>query len=283
MTATTPAAQRYSPRPLTEGERWTAEVLADLRRCGYRPAAWRRFVAASFDRAFASRRERPGMARQARRWAGLGAGAWVGACAATRRSDEVHARPAAGLLWWLAVWQMLEWHLGMAEGGDGRPRERLSPADGVTLFRFWLVPAIPALRRSPGGLPAVIALGGLTDGLDGALARRSGRTRLGRDLDTTADLAFVTTVATSARAEARLSPLAFSALAARHLAGVALASGAVLGRARRPAIRARPWGAVLRFGGLAVSAAGARGAGTALVVAGCAVPPRSTAAHLSRA
>jgi len=34
---------------------------------------------------------------------------------------------------------MLDWHLGMAEGGDGRPRERLSPADAITLARFWLV------------------------------------------------------------------------------------------------------------------------------------------------
>jgi len=33
---------------------------------------------------------------------------------------------------------MLDWHLGMAEGGDG-PRELLSPADAITLARFWLV------------------------------------------------------------------------------------------------------------------------------------------------
>jgi hypothetical protein len=54
---------------------------------------------------------------------------------------------------------MLDWHLGMAEGGDGRPRARLSPADAVTLARFWLVPAVPAAALA-GALPAVIVLGG---------------------------------------------------------------------------------------------------------------------------
>jgi len=81
----------------------------------------------------------------------------------------------------------------MAEGGDGRPRERLSGADAVTLARFWLVLVVPAVARSPAGLPLVIALGGLSDWADGALARRSRRTRLGRDLDSTADLALLAT------------------------------------------------------------------------------------------
>ena len=40
-------------------------------------------------------------------------------------------------------------------------------------------------------LAVMIALGGVSDGLDGVLARRDGRTRLGRDLDTFADLFFL--------------------------------------------------------------------------------------------
>jgi phosphatidylglycerophosphate synthase len=123
----------------------------------------------------------------------------------------------------------------------------------------------------------------LTDWLDGSLARRRGRTRLGRDLDTTADLAFLTTTAIAARGAGRLSPLGYSVLTARHTLGLAVSLAAVFGRARRPAIRARPWGAALRISGLAICAAGATRAGTALLVAGCVIPPRSTAAHLSPA
>ena len=110
---------------------------------------------------------------------------------------------------------MLDWHLGMAEGGDGVARSRLAVADAVTLARFWLVPALPAAARSG--------------------------------------------------------------------AGLALSLTAVFGRARRPAIRARPWGALLRVAGLALCAAGRERAGTPMLVAGCAVPPRSTAPQLSPA
>jgi len=91
---------------------------------------------------------------------------------------------------------MLDWHLGMAEGGDGVARSRLAVADAVTLARFWLVPALPAAARNGAALPA---------------------------------------------------------------------------------IRARPWGALLRVAGLALCAAGRERAGTPMLVAGSAVPPRSTA------
>ena len=178
---------------------------------------------------------------------------------------------------------MLDWHLGMAEGGDGVARSRLSLADAVTLARFWLVPALPAAARGGAALPAVIVLGGATDWLDGTLARRSGRTRLGRDLDTTADLAFFGVAAIAAHRAGRLTRPGSSAIGVRHATGLALSLAAVFGRARRPAIRARPWGALLRVGGLALCTAGWERAGTPILAAGCAVPPRSTAPHLSHA
>ena len=223
------------------------------------------------------------MARQARLWSVAGTGCWLGASAAARRRPDLRLRPLPGVLWWLAVWRMLDWHLGMAEGGDGRPRERLSPADAVTLARFWLVPATFATTRSPRGLASVIVLGGLTDWVDGKVARHHGRTRLGRDLDTFADLFFLLSAAAAAHRAHCLGPVGAAAVAARHAAGVALASGAVFTRARRPAIRARPWGALLRFGGLALAAAGNRRTGTTALVAGCLVPPKRTAPRLSLA
>ena len=274
------AAQRYSPRPLTEGEVWTAEVLAELRRCGYRPSAWRRFLGSSLQRSRATRHSRPVLAAQARRWGLYGALAWLGLCRACRE-ENVDLRVLPGLAWWLVVWQMLDWHLGMAEGGDGQARIRLSSADAITLTRFWLVPTLPAVAKSPTGLPAIIIAGGVTDWLDGALARRHGRTRLGRDLDTTADLAFFIAAAVSARSANRMTPAACWAIVGRAALGVALASVAVFARARRPAIRARAWGAVPRTVGLGMLTAGSRRLGTATLLLGCIVPPRSTASHLS--
>lgn len=277
------AAQRYSPRPLTDGERWTAATLAELRQRGYRPTAWVAFLRSSLVRSARARRERPRMACQGRAWGMCGAVAWVASCAAARGHADLRLRAVPGLVWWFAVWRMLDWHLGMAETGDGRPRERLSPADAITLARFWLVPAARGTARSSRGLPTVILLGGLSDWLDGRVARRHGRTRLGRDLDTTADLAFLTAIALAGRAEGRIPPLGFAVLTVRHTLGLAVALGAVFGRARRPAIRARPWGAALRIGGLAICATGARRPGTLILVAGSLVPPRSIAPHLSRA
>jgi phosphatidylglycerophosphate synthase len=274
-------AQARAPRPLTEGERWTVDALAELRARRFRPRAWRRFLERSLRRSAEARAARAEMAAQARRWAAIGGAAWIVACALSRRHACVRLNCAAGLAWWAAVWRMLDWHLGMAEGGDGVPRRRLSPADAVTLLRFWLVPLVAGVRDSRRGLPAVIIVGGAGDWLDGALARRSGHTRLGRDLDTTADLAFLSVAATAARRADRLPALGAWAVGARHAAGLALALTAFFGRARRPAIRARPGGALLRVGGLVLAVTGARRTGTALLLAGCATPARSTSRHIS--
>jgi len=172
---------------------------------------------------------------------------------------------------------MLDWHLGMAEGGDGRLRPRLAGADAVTLGRFWLVPAAWGTRQTRWLFPAVIAVGGASDWADGALARRAGRTRLGRDLDTTADLAFLTVAVAAALDADKLHPAAAAALGCRHAVGLTLSLGAYFGRARRPAIRARASGGVARVVGLTLAASGMPKSGAAILMAGCLVPPRSTA------
>ena len=133
------AAQRYSPRRLTEGERWTAQELSKLRSRRYRPRAWAAFIAEASRRSSVSRSRRPQMARQAQVWGVAGATLWTIVCGASR-TENPRFPFLRGLAWWFGVWRMLDWHLGMAEGGDGHPRERLSPADAITLARFWLVP-----------------------------------------------------------------------------------------------------------------------------------------------
>jgi len=62
---------------------------------------------------------------------------------------------------------------------------------------------------------------------------------------------------------------------ARYALGASLSVALTFGRARRPALRARRVGGPLRFGGLLAAGAGRRRAGTALVLAGCAIPPGS--------
>ncbi len=167
------AAHRYSPRPLTDGEQWTAGALSELRRGGYRPHAWRSFLQSSLKRSRTTGASRPSLARQGRRWGAYGALAWLLTCRASRDIKSVELRVLPGLAWWLATWQMLDWHLGMAEGGDGQPRAQLSPADAVSLARFWLIPTVPAVARSSTGLPAVIALAGANR----LARRRAGPTR----------------------------------------------------------------------------------------------------------
>src|SRR3954447_15822954 len=119
-------------RNLTDGERWTRELLDRLRADGFSARAWRRFLSDAFVRARAVRTRRPDLVRQSRRWgaAGLVAalpfGAW----------------PAAH---WALWWAMVDWHLGMAETSDGAARS-LGPADALTLTRIW---AAPVVRRHP--------------------------------------------------------------------------------------------------------------------------------------
>src|SRR5207253_9295530 len=82
------AWRRFSPRPLTAGERWTALELEALRDRRYAPHAWVVFLRHSLARAAATRRARAGLARQSRRAGLVGA---VGALAARQT-----ARRAAG-------------------------------------------------------------------------------------------------------------------------------------------------------------------------------------------
>jgi len=181
---------------MTGGERWAASELGALRAGRFVPRAWWRFLRASFARSASAREARPELTSQARGWSAVGLGAGVALYAWPRIRT-----PRAGqfALWWLATAAMLDWHLGMLEGPDGEHRERLSAADALTLLRIWSVPLIAA-QSSPAPFAALIAAAGASDALDGALARRTGPSRLGRDLDTVAD---ALTSAAAARAGRR--------------------------------------------------------------------------------
>jgi hypothetical protein len=98
----------------SEGELWVEELLDELRGGRFRPAAWSRFLNASFARARRNRQERELAHRQVLALGAVGLVAWAGVAASGR---PLFATLAAG--WWVLVLLMVDWHLGMLERADG--------------------------------------------------------------------------------------------------------------------------------------------------------------------
>lgn len=244
---------------MTEGEQWTRDQLRALRARRFAPAAVGAFLLASQRRANLTRASRPELARQAWGWIALGAVPWLWV-AATSRGARRRAR--AGLAWWLACGLMLDWHLGMFETVDGRPR-RLGAADALTLTRAWLVP-LAGSRPSV----AACAIAGLTDALDGPLARHGEPTRAGRDLEGLADACFAAAALHSARRRDLIARWAVAAETTRLALGALYAARAYFLDIEAPAAAvtraARPLSA-LRAGGLLLAAGGRRRAGSAVL------------------
>jgi phosphatidylglycerophosphate synthase len=201
---------RRSREGLTEGERWSRELLDRLRADRFTAPAWRRFFDDAFTRARETRARRPELVRQSRGWGAAGLAAAL----------PFGRRTAA---WWAVWWAMIDWHLGMVETADGRERG-LTAADSLTLARLW---AAPVVRRNPE--PWLVAAGLVTDVLDGALARRAGPTRLGRDFDATADTLFLGAAMRGAAERHGLDPRLFDLERARLLVGTAVTFGSYFG------------------------------------------------------
>lgn len=213
------------------------------------------FLLASQRRANATRAARPDLAAQEARWLATGAAAYL-----------LTLRPGA-LRWWSAVGLMLDWHLGMAETEDGRPRP-LGRADAATLARAWLVPVI---ARHPH--PSLLVAGYATDVADGVLARATKPTRLGRDLESLVDVCFSVAALRALVERGALHRASAAAEATRMIAGASTAAATWFGRAAPPdpaIVRAARAMAPLRAGGVVLAAMGRRRPGTMLVLAGSA-------------
>lgn len=214
---------------LTEGERWSREQLAALLAARFSPASIVRFLLASQRRANAVRAARPELGRQAWTWVAVGGGSWLALAAVD--AQPFRRRWRGGLAWWAATAVMLDWHLGMVETVDGRPRA-LGAADAVTLVRAWLVPVAledPTLM--------VCALAAATDVLDGRLARRSQPTRIGRDLEGLVDACFAAAALRGALRCELVAPAVVAAELARLAAGFGYALYVYFGQVSAPDAR----------------------------------------------
>ena len=237
-------------RQPTEGERWSRDLLDRLRAGRFRPGAWVHFLSESAGRAREVRARRPGLVRQSRRWGAAGAAA------------ALPFGPRA-VAWWAVWWAMLDWHLGMAETADGRA-QRLRAQDALTLARLW---AAPVVRGHPE--PWLVAVGMATDAADGALARRTGPTRLGRDFDSTADTVFLTAALRGAVDRHGLDPRLVRLEWARLAFGTAVTFGHYFGASRPAPIQdRRAPGAVLATAGTLLAVSGRPRAAAPLLVAG---------------
>lgn len=213
---------------MTEGEGWTAEQLAELRAARYAPGAWIRLLARSFARARESRADRRRAHRQTLAIGVVGVAPWVVALAAGRPWLAL-----AGALWWLLVTLMVDWHLGMLEDPFGRRLDGLGLANLLSIARAAIVPAL--VVASPALLLALLVPAGITDAIDGRVARaRREESRLGVSLDGCVDGLVVGAAAIGA-ARADLLPWWVAALAlGRHALQWLVLAAVSFARAQAP-------------------------------------------------
>jgi phosphatidylglycerophosphate synthase len=270
-------AQDVSPAldPPTEGERWTRAELARLRDLGWSPGAILSFLRRSQTRANRTRRRRRTLARQEATWTLAGAAAWViaGPSLATGSRRRTRRR---GLIWWGGCALMLDWHLGMLETPDGR-EVALGVADALTLIRAWLVPGVADCPRT-----TLLLIGAATDFADGAVARRTRCTRLGRDLEGLVDACFAVAALRGAVRAGGLSPLPAALEQVRLAAGVIYATTVYFAAGHAPDDAVRHGGrlaAPVRMAGAIAARSGHRRLADRLVICGAVVSVLAVLRH----
>jgi hypothetical protein len=174
---------------------WVDVELSALSRELASPAAWLRFLGASFHRWRQDGRSLPTLRRSLRLWL-LGCGSAALACQiAVRRTRPTRQ----SVTWVLAASLMADWHLGMLPTRDNGTPTRLALPNRLTLIRAFLPAAFAGLSDSQGARRirwGACLLSLCTDFLDGILARRNGAcTHFGVVADPLADGLFWTALA----------------------------------------------------------------------------------------
>lgn len=118
-----------------------------------------------------------------------------------------------------------------------RAAEELSlPPNVMSLLRLPLAAVFPFTAKSREAALAVLAVAGLTDVLDGWLARRGGQvTATGAVLDPVADKVFALSVVATLVARGKLPPWGIAALLTREILEAPLLAWVLLGRSPRRA------------------------------------------------
>ena len=214
---------------MTEGEAWSAQLVAELRAARYAPRAWIPFLAHSFARARKTRAERRRAHRQTVAIGVVGVAAWSAALAAGRPWLAL-----AGGIWWLLVTLMVDWHLGMLEHPSGRRLDGLGLANLLSIARAAVVPAL--VVAPPALLAALLLPAGIADGIDGRVARaRNEQSRLGLSLDGGVD-GFIIGAAAIGAARAGVLPWWAAAFAlGRHVLQWLVAAVGFFARTQTPA------------------------------------------------
>ncbi len=265
-------------RDLTDGERWTLAELQRLRADGWRPRALRDFLWASQIRANHTRRLRPALVRQELAWISIGVAAWLGAGHLPAESSIARSR-RQGLIWWAACSLMLDWHLGMLETPEGQA-VALGAADALTLVRAWLVPAV-AVRDDP----VLVVIGGLTDAIDGLVARSTRRTRFGAQFDGLVDACFAAAALRGAVSAGGVSPAVVLIERVRLTVGAVYVASEYRAAGRHPDERLRASGrsaAPVRIAGLLAAGLRRRRCADRLIVAAASISVARALGSVSR-
>lgn len=242
--------------------------LTALREARFTPTTISSFLRASYDRAALSRAERPGLAAQSRRWIVIGTLATLALREIAARQCKPVPQRNTMLAWLTLQALMLDWHLGMLETPSGERRDALSAADALTLTRAAIAPLAAAAPPDRGWFILLLGLGGMTDLLDGRVARRSGPTRFGRDFDSLADLAFRFAAIRGAGREHWIDQAAYRALTARQALFAGRALWYWFARSQRPPPDSQPldrWHVPMLLVGLGSGALGHNRTGSRLV------------------
>ncbi len=196
-------------------------LLTELQHRHYRPYAWRRFLADSWQKSWDTSKTHPRLTRSWARVSVLVVAMAAGAFAAIWlvEGQRIALRLLPALLICLILQQGDVYvHLGLNwQPFDGRFRERLGLPTALTLARgvmanILLAHLLSGLIPRPGLTLTLYLIGSTTDIADGHIARRTGwQTRLGGNLDGEADL-FLSASATLCALLAGLLPGWFAAI-----------------------------------------------------------------------
>lgn len=166
--------------PHLSGPDWTRAELTRLKAARFRPGAWVRFTINAFARSTQDALRVPRARREAILISAIGFAGW---------GLMLLVTPAAvwGLGWWAFVAIMVLTHLGMLDTED-EPDRGLGLPNLLSLARAWILPILIPAAGSAVAFVGILLAALATDGLDGRIARHTGReTRLGKQLDHATD------------------------------------------------------------------------------------------------